>query len=110
MIVTGGVNIYPKEAEDALITHPAVLDVAVIGIPEAELGEVAHAIVQLVDPAAATPALADELVAFCRARLAHYKCPRGVEFTALLPRQENGKLYKKALREPYWQGHDSRII
>ena len=110
MIVTGGVNIYPKEAEDALITHPAVLDVAVIGIPEAELGEVAHAIVQLVDPAAATPALADELVAFCRARLAHFKCPRGVEFTTLLPRQENGKLYKKALREPYWQGHDSRII
>lgn len=110
MIVTGGVNIYPKEAEDVLITHPTVLDVAVIGIPEAELGEVAHAIVQLVDPAAATPALADELVALCRGRLAHYKCPRGVEFTALLPRQENGKLYKKALREPYWEGHESRII
>ena len=110
MIVTGGVNVYPKEAEDVLINHPAVLDVAVIGIPEAELGEVAHAIVQLVDPAAATAALADELVAFCRAHMAHYKCPRAVEFTALLPRQENGKLYKKALREPYWRGHDSRII
>jgi acyl-CoA synthetase (AMP-forming)/AMP-acid ligase II len=110
MIVTGGVNVFPKEAEDVLALHPAVLDVAVFGIPEPELGEVPHAVVQLLEPARPSDALADELVEFCRARLAHYKCPRRVEFAEQLPRQENGKLYKSQLREPYWQGHASRIL
>jgi fatty-acyl-CoA synthase len=110
IIVTGGVNIAPKESEDALISHPAVLDAAVIGIPHPELGEVAHAVVQLVDPARASDSLATELLEHCRSRLAAYKCPRGLDFVAQLPRQENGKLYKTKLRDHYWSGHDTHII
>jgi long-chain acyl-CoA synthetase len=110
MIISGGVNIYPQEAENVLAAHPAVADVAVLGVPDPEMGEAVKAVVQPVDPAAAGPELAAELLAYCRAELASYKCPRTVDFTAQLPRDDNGKLYKRLLREQYWQGHESRII
>ncbi|HEX4659628.1 MAG TPA: acyl-CoA synthetase [Streptosporangiaceae bacterium] len=109
MIISGGVNIYPQEAENVLAGHPAVADVAVIGVPDAEMGEAVKAVVQSVD-AAAGPELAAELLAYCRAELATYKCPRSVDFTDELPREPNGKLYKRLLRERYWAGHESRVI
>lgn len=110
MIISGGVNIYPQEAENVLAGHPAVADVAVIGVPDAEMGEAVKAVVQTVDPAAAGPGLAAELIAYCRGELASYKCPRSVDFTDELPREPNGKLYKRRLRERYWAGHDSLVI
>ncbi|HEX4248306.1 MAG TPA: acyl-CoA synthetase, partial [Pseudonocardia sp.] len=104
MIISGGVNIYPQETENVLAMHPEVADVAVIGVPDAEMGEQVKAVVQLVGPDRAGPALAGELIEYCRARLAHYKCPRTVDFTAELPRHENGKLYKRLLRDAYRSG------
>jgi long-chain acyl-CoA synthetase len=101
LIISGGVNVYPAEAESVLLAHPAVLDAAVIGVPSAEWGEVARAVVQLKKGYAPSDGLASELIAHCRARLSHYKCPRAVDFSDRLPRQDNGKLYKHALREEY---------
>jgi acyl-CoA synthetase (AMP-forming)/AMP-acid ligase II len=102
MIVSGGVNIYPQEIEDVLVLHPAVADVAVFGVPEPEMGEEVKAVVQPAPGVMASPELAEEIMVFCRERLSHYKCPRSVDFTEALPRGENGKLYKKALRDTYW--------
>ena len=102
MIVSGGVNIYPQEIEDVLVLHPAVADVAVFGIPDPEMGEEVKAVVQPAPGTVPGPDLEKEIIAFCRAHLSHYKCPRTVDFTDLLPRGENGKLYKKALRDAYW--------
>ena len=85
MIISGGVNIYPREIEDVLVMHPVVDDVAVIGVPNADMGEEVKAIVQLVRGVEGTPALGDELIAFCRERLTHYKCPRSVDFEPQLP-------------------------
>ena len=110
MIVSGGVNIYPQEAENVLAGHPAVADVAVLGVPDAEMGEAVKAVVVPVDPASAGPSLAAELLAFCRAELASYKCPRTIDFTDQLPREPNGKLYKRLLRERYWAGHGSHLV
>jgi fatty-acyl-CoA synthase len=110
MIISGGVNIYPQEAENCLAGHPAILDVAVIGVPDEEMGEAVKAVVQLVDSAAAGPELEAELLAYCRAELATYKCPRDIDFVHALPRDENGKLYKRRLREEYWQGHESLVV
>jgi len=110
MIISGGVNIYPQETENILSAHPAVLDVAVIGVPNEDLGEEVKAVVQLADPAAAGPALAQELIGFCRDRIAHFKCPRSVDFVPELPRSETGKLYKRVLREAYWAGHKTAIV
>ncbi|GJM36908.1 MAG: putative acyl-CoA ligase [Acidimicrobiales bacterium] len=110
MIVSGGVNVYPQEAENVLIAHDAVLDVAVIGVPDDDLGEVAKAVVQLVDPAAGTDALAAELLTYCSERLARYKCPRSVDFIDALPRLDTGKLYKRLLRDRYWGDRTSRIV
>jgi long-chain acyl-CoA synthetase len=101
LIISGGVNVYPAEAEAVLLRHPSVLDVAVIGVPDAEWGERVLAVVELKEGHAASPALERELVEHCRASLAHFKCPRAVDFVATLPRQDNGKLYKQALRAEY---------
>ena len=110
MIISGGVNVYPQEAENLLLTHPAVQDVAVFGVPNAEFGEEVKAVVQPVDMAAAGPALAEELIAFCRRHLSPIKCPRSVDFEADLPRHPTGKLYKRLLKDRYWQGHRTRIV
>jgi acyl-CoA synthetase (AMP-forming)/AMP-acid ligase II len=92
MIVSGGVNIYPQEAENLLITHDKVMDAAVFGIPDPEMGERVHAVVQPIDMGAAGPELERELIAFCREHLAHYKCPKSVDFDAELPRQPTSRI------------------
>ena len=102
MVISGGVNIYPQEAENVLTMHPAVADVAVFGVPDAEMGEAVKAVVQPHDPAAAGPELAAELIAFVRSRLSHVKCPTSVDFLDELPRHDTGKLYKRLLRDRYW--------
>ncbi len=107
MIITGGVNIYPQEAENRLIDHPRVYDAAVIGLPDDELGEIAVAIVQLVDPAEASDELADELRAWCEDAMARYKTPRAVQFTSELPRTETGKLFKRQLRDQMVADHQA---
>jgi len=109
MIISGGVNIYPAEVEQVLTGHPAVADVAVFGIPDEEWGEQVKAAVELVDGAEPSPELAAELIAFCRERLAHFKCPRSVDFEAELPRHPTGKLYKRLLRDRYWK-REARFI
>jgi acyl-CoA synthetase (AMP-forming)/AMP-acid ligase II len=110
MIISGGVNIYPQETENLLVTHPAVLDAAVIGVPNEDLGEEVKAVVQLVDGVTGDEALERALIAFCREHLAHFKCPRSVDFVDELPRLPTGKLYKGVLREQYWAAHDTRIV
>lgn len=109
MIISGGVNIYPQEAENLLAVHPEVADVAVIGVPSAEMGEEVKAVVQPRDPAAAGVALEAELLAYCRANLSAIKCPRSIDFEAELPRHETGKLYKRLIRDRYWAGHAKRV-
>jgi long-chain acyl-CoA synthetase len=101
MIISGGVNIYPQEAENVLIEHPKVLDAAVFGIPNAEMGEEVKAVVQPRDPAAGGPELQRELMAYCRDKLASYKCPKSIDFRSELPRSDTGKLFKKALQQEY---------
>jgi acyl-coenzyme A synthetase/AMP-(fatty) acid ligase len=110
MIISGGVNIYPQETENHLVTHPKVYDVAVIGVPNDDLGEEVKAVV--VPALGATPGaeLERELIEFCRAGIAHYKCPRTIDFASELPRTETGKMQKRKLRERYWQGHASRLV
>jgi long-chain acyl-CoA synthetase len=98
MIISGGVNIYPQEIENLLVTHPAVMDVAVVGAPNPEFGEEVVAVIQLRDPSAAGAALQAELAAFCKQHLAGYKCPRRIVFDAQLPRMPNGKLLKRLIR------------
>jgi long-chain acyl-CoA synthetase len=110
MIISGGVNIYPQECENLLITHPKVADAAVFGVPNEDLGEEVKAVVQPMPGVPAGPEFERELIAFCTAHLAKIKCPRSVEFADSLPRLPTGKLYKKALREKYWVGHKSRIV
>jgi long-chain acyl-CoA synthetase len=109
MIISGGVNIYPQETENLLITHPKVFDAAVLGVPNDDLGEEVKAVVQPMPGVAADAALERELIAFCREHLAHFKCPRTVDFVDELPRLPTGKLYKRLLREKYWAGHTTRI-
>jgi len=103
MIISGGVNIYPQEAENVLVMHPAVVDAAVFGVPNEDMGEEVKAVVQPLDIARAGPDLAAELLAFCRTRLSHIKCPRSIDFAAELPRTPTGKLLKRLLRDRYWQ-------
>jgi acyl-CoA synthetase (AMP-forming)/AMP-acid ligase II len=110
MIISGGVNIYPQEAENLLINHPKVADVAVIGVPNEEFGEEVKAVVQPLDWADATPQLAEELVAWCRERLSPIKCPRSIDFDPELPRHPTGKLYKRLIRDRYWGNKESRIV
>jgi acyl-CoA synthetase (AMP-forming)/AMP-acid ligase II len=110
MIVSGGVNIYPQEAENLLVMHPKLVDAAVFGVPNDEFGEEVKAVVQPVAGITPGPELEAELIEYCRAHLAGYKCPRSVEFDPELPRDPNGKLYKRPIRERYWQGRASRIV
>jgi len=102
LIISGGVNIYPAEIEGVLAAHPMVADVAVIGVPDAEWGEQVKAVVELTAGGTPSPELADEMLAWCRERLAAYKCPRSVEFRDELPRTDGGKLSKRNLRDEYW--------
>jgi long-chain acyl-CoA synthetase len=101
MIIAGGVNVYPQEAENVLIGHPAVDDVAVFGIPHPELGEEVKGVVQLRANDRPHAELEAELIAYCHTRLAKYKCPRTIDFTDELPRHPTGKLYKRLLRDRY---------
>ena len=110
MIISGGVNIYPQECENLLITHPKVADAAVFGVPNEDLGEEVKAVVQPLPAHAHEPQLADELMAFCAAHLSRQKCPRSIDFTDALPRLPTGKLYKKPLRDGYWAGRKTRIV
>lgn len=110
MIISGGVNVYPQEIENLLVTHPKVADVAVFGIPNEEFGEEVKAVVQPLDWSTADDALAAELMAFCKANLSHIKCPRSIDFMQELPRHPTGKLYKRLLRDPYWTGRASTIV
>jgi long-chain acyl-CoA synthetase len=110
MIVSGGVNIYPQEAENLLVMHPQLVDAAVFGVPNDEFGEEVKAVVQPVEGVTPGPEFEAELIAYCRAHLAGYKCPRTVEFDPELPRDPNGKLYKRRIRERYWLGRASRIV
>lgn len=103
MIVAGGVNIYPAEAEAVIHEHPKVADVAVIGVPDPDLGEAVKALVVPLDPA--DPPTPDELIGLCRSKLAGYKCPRTVEIVTTVGRNAMGKVNKKALRAPYWEGN-----
>ncbi|MFN2427372.1 MAG: acyl-CoA synthetase [Candidatus Binatia bacterium] len=109
MIISGGVNIYPQEAENILVTHPKVADVAVFGVPSEEFGEEVKAVVQPVRMDDAGPSLEQELLEYCRARLSKIKCPRTIDFDAELPRHPTGKLYKRLLRDRYWAGKETRI-
>ena len=101
MIITGGVNVYPREVEDLLALHPLVGDVAVLGIPDPEYGEQVKAVVAPADGVQPSRELADELVAYCRARLSHVKCPRSVDFVDRLPRSDAGKVRLGDLRRRY---------
>ena len=94
MIISGGVTIYPQEAESLLVTHPLVMDAAVFGIPDDEMGQSVKGVVQLVEPGSASAEFGDELLTWLRERLAHYKCPRSISFEEQLPRTDTGKLYK----------------
>jgi long-chain acyl-CoA synthetase len=106
LIISGGVNIYPAEVDAVLLQHPAVGDVGTIGIPNSEWGEEVKAVVELRDGVEPSPALSEELIAWCREKLAHYKCPRTVDFVDELPRHDNGKLYRRKLRELYVPDED----
>ena len=110
MIISGGVNIYPQEIEDALTVHPKVADVAVIGVPNPEMGEEVKAVVQAVEGQVTDASLEEELLAYARERIAHYKCPRSVDFVDELPRLPTGKLYKRILKDKYWGKGDSKIV
>lgn len=109
MIISGGVNIYPAEIEGALIGHPDIADVAVFGVPNDDWGEEVKAALQLREGLEGTPAVADAILEWARERIAGYKVPRSIDFHDALPRDPNGKLYKRRLRDPYWEGRDTAI-
>ncbi len=110
MIISGGVNIYPQEIEDAMIMHDKVLDVAVVGVPDEEMGEAVKAVVQLADGVPANDAVAAELLAYTREHIAHYKSPKSIDFIDELPRLPTGKLYKRLIKDRYWGKTGSRIV
>jgi acyl-CoA synthetase (AMP-forming)/AMP-acid ligase II len=107
MIISGGVNIYPQEAENLLVNHPKVMDVAVFGVPNPDFGEEVKAVVQPADWNDAGPELERELIAFCKEHLSAIKCPRSIDFEQELPRHPTGKLYKRLLRDRYWESASS---
>ncbi len=110
MIISGGVNIYPQETENVLITHPKVADCAVIGVPDPDFGEAVKAVVQPMEGIASDEALAEELMEHCRAHLSKLKCPKSIDFDPELPRHPTGKLYKRLIRDRYWGEKNSRIV
>ena len=110
MIISGGVNIYPQEIEDALVMHPKIADVAVIGVPNPEMGEEVKAVVQLADGVEGSAEVEAELIDFAREHIAHYKCPKSIDFRPELPRLPTGKLYKRLLKDEYWGKSGSRIV
>ena len=109
MIISGGANIYPAEIENVLLGHPKVVDAAVFGIPHDDWGEEVKAVVQPVDGVEGSPELEAEILAWCEGRLAHFKTPKTIDFTDDMPRDPNGKLYKRKLRDPYWEGRERAI-
>jgi long-chain acyl-CoA synthetase len=110
MIISGGVNIYPAEVESVLMQHPQVLDCAVFGIPNDDWGEEVKAAVQIDEDVAPTPELEAEMLAFCAEHLGSYKVPRSIDFHTDFPRTETGKLVKRRLRDPYWEGRGSQLV
>ena len=104
MIISGGANIYPAEIEGVLLVHPKVVDVAVFGIPNEDWGEEVKAVVEPVEGAEPGPELAEDIMAFCEGRLAGFKTPKSIDFIVEMPRDPNGKLYKRKLRDPFWEG------
>jgi long-chain acyl-CoA synthetase len=109
MIISGGVNIYPAEIESVLLQHPAVADAAVFGIPDEDWGESVKAVIELQPGSKPGAKVSEDILSFCRERLAGYKLPRSIDFTRKLPRDPNGKLYKRRLRDPYWAGRERQI-
>jgi len=109
MIISGGANIYPSEIESVLLTHPKVGDAAVFGIPDEDWGEQVKAVIEPAPGVEAGPALAEEITAFCRERIAKFKIPKSIDFIDEMPRDPNGKLYKRKLRDPYWEGRTRAI-
>jgi long-chain acyl-CoA synthetase len=109
MIISGGVNIYPSEVESVLLQHPKVGDAAVFGIPNEDWGEEVKAVIEPAAGIEASPALAQEIMDFCLKNAAKYKCPKTIDFITNMPRDPNGKLYKRKLRDPYWQGRERAI-
>jgi long-chain acyl-CoA synthetase len=104
--VTGAENVYPAEVENALFGHPAIADVAVIGVPDPRWGEAVKGIVVLKQGVEAT---ADEIIAYGRQRIAGFKLPKSIDFVAALPRNPTGKVLRRELRAPYWQGHERQV-
>jgi long-chain acyl-CoA synthetase len=104
MIISGGANIYPAEIEGVLLSHPKVGDAAVFGIPHDDWGEEVKAVIEPAEGVAGDDALAEEILAFCAGKLAKFKTPKSIDFTNEMPRDPNGKLYKRKLRDPYWEG------
>ncbi len=109
MIISGGVNIYPAEIEGELAVHPKVADVAVFGVPHADWGEEIKAVVQPAPGVVGDDALTDELMEYARERLAKFKLPRSIDYIDEMPRADNGKLYKRRLRDPYWEKAERAI-
>jgi acyl-CoA synthetase (AMP-forming)/AMP-acid ligase II len=106
MIISGGLNIYPNEVEQVLYEHPAVLEAAVFGVPDKDWGEAVKAVVALKP---GTKATEHEIIDFCKSRLTSYKKPKSIDFMTSLPKSPEGKVLRRAMREPYWKGHDRRI-
>jgi long-chain acyl-CoA synthetase len=109
MIISGGANVYPSEIESVLLTHPKVGDAAVFGIPHEDWGEEVKAVIEPAEGVEAGPELEREILEFCAGRLARFKTPKSIDFVAELPRDPNGKLYKRKLRDPYWEGRERAI-
>jgi long-chain acyl-CoA synthetase len=106
MIISGGANIYPAEIENVLLGCPSVGDAAVFGIPHEDWGEEIKAVIEPAEGVEPSPELATEILEFCASRLAKFKTPKSIDFTDAMPRDPNGKLYKRKLRDPYWEGRD----